>query len=270
MKTRLKKQLAVIMSLLCTVVSVETFSSNTEQYIGNAITYYGDVNIDYDIDVSDVILLQKYLVNQADEEISTYAADMDDSGTINAFDLLYLERLLIYGVYPGENPYEGTTEETTQYPTEEPTYTTTITRPVVTTTTVTTDINDKAKEYALEVVDLVNEQRAVVGVAPVEFNEDLFEIAMIRANELPELFSHTRPNGEKWSVLLKEYNIAWTAAAENIAAGRSTPKAVVNQWIESEGHYANMIGADYSQIGVGFVYIPDSKYRYYWVQIFKD
>ena len=101
------------------------------------------------------------------------------------------------------------------------------------------------------IVELVNEERAKDGVAPVTLNETLTDAAMLRAEEITEQFSHTRPDDTSCFTVLKDYNIGYYACAENIAAGNSTADATMNQWVNSSGHYNNLMNATYTEIGVG-------------------
>jgi uncharacterized protein YkwD len=55
---------------------------------------------------------------------------------------------------------------------------------------------------------------------------------------------------------------------ENIAAGQSTPQAVVNAWMSSAGHCANIMKASYTAIGVGYAFGASSTYGHYWTQNF--
>ncbi len=128
------------------------------------------------------------------------------------------------------------------------------------------DFTDEIKRM----VEMVNEQREAVGAKPVVLNGTLTEAAMLRAEEITELFSHTRPDGNSCFTVLDDYSIGYHSCAENIAAGSPTAEATMNQWVNSSGHYKNMTSTDYSEIGVGVVYDPDSDYGYYWVQLFID
>jgi uncharacterized protein YkwD len=56
----------------------------------------------------------------------------------------------------------------------------------------------------------------------------------------------------------------WTAAEENIAGGHSTADAVFTAWKNSPEHNLKMLDPDLTQIGIGFVYVPGSQFRYYW------
>lgn len=126
-----------------------------------------------------------------------------------------------------------------------------------------------------QMIELTNAERAKKGVAPVTLDEGLTAAAMVRARESASSFSHTRPNKQQWYTILDNFNLTWMSAAENIAggndaAGGSSPEMAMDLWVNSSGHYGNMINAEYSKIGVGCIYIPNSTYGYYWVQIFQN
>lgn len=116
--------------------------------------------------------------------------------------------------------------------------------------------------YATEVLSLVNDERAAYGLKPLTMTQELTNGAMIRAAETAVSFSHTRPNGEQCFTAFE-----WKYyAGENIAAGQRSPKAVVNAWMNSSGHRANILSANFTTIGVGcFEYNG----RLYWAQAFS-
>ncbi|MGN0613355.1 MAG: CAP domain-containing protein [Porcipelethomonas sp.] len=116
---------------------------------------------------------------------------------------------------------------------------------------------------------LVNDERAKAGVPPLSLNPTLVAMADIRAAEAAESFSHTRPDGTSCFTVFDDFNMSYSYCGENLAAGSSTPEGAFRQWIESEGHYENMVDPNYTEIGVGYCYDPDSVYKYHWVQIFR-
>lgn len=126
--------------------------------------------------------------------------------------------------------------------------------------------------YQREVLRLVNIERQKAGVAPLTMdNTALTAAAMKRAEELQKLFEHTRPDGSDCFTVLKEYNVPFPSelsycAGENIAYGQRTPAEVVNAWMNSPGHRANILKDRFSQIGVG--YFKDQQGRANWVQLF--
>ena len=123
--------------------------------------------------------------------------------------------------------------------------------------------------FTNRVIELVNEQRAAHGLGSVSGIENLFSAAQDRAMEIETLFSHTRPNGEKCFTIFDKYNVRYGWAGENIAAGQDTPEAVVNAWMNSPGHRANILNEHFNHLGVG-CHTTNTAYRIYWVQMFTD
>ncbi len=120
------------------------------------------------------------------------------------------------------------------------------------------------EEKAFEVLDLVNEARAEQELDALKMDEGLMEAAMQRAAECAVYYDHTRPNGEScFTVFDDGYLIS---AAENIAAGYSSSSAVMDGWLNSTGHYANIMGEDFTNLGVGCFYQDGV---IYWVQLFS-
>ncbi|MDE5946154.1 MAG: leucine-rich repeat protein [Oscillospiraceae bacterium] len=121
-------------------------------------------------------------------------------------------------------------------------------------------------DFVEQVAYLTNQERAKYGLEPLKVSKALNNVASERANELIQLFSHTRPNGNKWYTVLKENNIPFMSGAENIAAGQSTPEAVVASWMAStKGHRESILDEGNQYIGVG---VSNSDGHYNWVQIF--
>ena len=124
------------------------------------------------------------------------------------------------------------------------------------------------QNYAQAVLDLVNKERVKRGVNPLVLSEDICQKADIRAKELTVLFSHTRPDGRDcFSIFGSKQGKIY--GGENIAAGSSTPEAVVNQWMSSPGHRENILNGKYRYLGVGYAYDGSSEYAHYWVQMFE-
>lgn len=126
-----------------------------------------------------------------------------------------------------------------------------------------------------KMIEMTNAERTKKGIAPLKFDEGLTAAAMVRARESASSFSHTRPNKRSFYTVLDDFNLTWMSAAENIAggnaaAGGSSPQMAMNLWKNSSGHYNNMIDDEYNKIGIGCIYIPNSTYGYYWVQLFSD
>ncbi len=81
-------------------------------------------------------------------------------------------------------------------------------------------------------------------------------------------FSHTGRDGSlPWDRMTREGYI-WRAAGENIAAGYTTTRAVVDGWLKSTGHCTNIMSANFKNVGVGYGYSASSTYKHYWVTDF--
>ena len=118
-----------------------------------------------------------------------------------------------------------------------------------------------------EVYEITNNYRSSVGVSSLTLDSSLVEAASIRAKELSNSFSHTRPNGSSCFTVLSELGISYGTAGENIAAGYSSSQSVMEGWRSSSGHYQNIISSKFKKIGIGVNIINN---QYYWVQIFSN
>ena len=123
---------------------------------------------------------------------------------------------------------------------------------------------------ALEVLSQCNAERQANGIAAHSLDPELTKEAYIRAQEIATLISHTRPDGRKCFTVLDQIGYSYWSAGENIAAGYGNSSAVMNGWMNSPGHRSNILNAGFKRLGVGYVYIPNSEYGYYWVQIFSN
>lgn len=116
-------------------------------------------------------------------------------------------------------------------------------------------------EWEWEVLKLVNKERMAAGLDPVTGFPGLQDAAAIRAAELTQLFSHTRPDGTDCFTVLDELALDHYGAGENIASGYTSPAGVMNGWMNSEGHRANILTESFAHLGVGEI-------NFNWVQMF--
>lgn len=130
-----------------------------------------------------------------------------------------------------------------------------------------TDDPDTAQDSsASQVISLVNLERAAQGLPAMKTNDRLQQAAQARAQEIAQVFSHNRPDGTSCFTVLTEYGVSgFFTAGENIAAGQSTPEQVMNDWMNSSGHRANILNGDFDTIGVGCAKTGSG---IYWVQLF--
>ena len=121
--------------------------------------------------------------------------------------------------------------------------------------------------YIQQIVDLVNAERTKVGLAPLTLDIQLSSAAQIRAEEQYTLFSHSRPNGSSYRTVLDENGISSMGCGENVAYGFRNPQAVMQGWMNSEGHKANILQEKFTHIGIGY-YVGPNGYNY-WSQLFS-
>lgn len=105
-----------------------------------------------------------------------------------------------------------------------------------------------------EALRLTNVERAQEGLQPLSTFEALHAAAQLRAREIGQSFSHTRPNGQSCMTALNDVGLdpyAFTRSGENIAIGYGTPAAVVDGWMHSTGHRMNILTGPFTHLGMG-------------------
>ena len=126
--------------------------------------------------------------------------------------------------------------------------------------------DDNQNAYAKQVVNLVNAEREKAGLPALKIHTKAESAALLRAKEIEKSFSHTRPDGSDFSTALTLAGINFQSAGENIAYGQKTPVSVMNDWMNSSGHRANILNANFTSIAVG--HYQNSAGVDYWVQLF--
>lgn len=124
-----------------------------------------------------------------------------------------------------------------------------------------------ASTEVADVLALVNSERAAAGLSALTLDSKLCALADIRAKEIVMSFSHTRPNGTSCFTVFKENGVSYRYAGENLAYGQTSAKSVMNGWMNSSGHRANILGKNFGKIGIS-CYIANG--RKYWVQLFTN
>lgn len=114
------------------------------------------------------------------------------------------------------------------------------------------------------VAALVNAERAKYGLAALTLDETLCGYARVKSQDMHDqgYFSHTSPTYGSPFDMMRSFGVSYRSAGENIAMGYSTPEAVVAAWMNSEGHRANILSANYTTLGVG--YVEDGGYWTQW------
>lgn len=128
--------------------------------------------------------------------------------------------------------------------------------------------------FITRVLELTNQFRSQNGRAPLKLNIELNATAQGHSEDMArqDYFSHTGKDGSQPWDRAKVIGYEARAVGENIAAGHTTPEAVVEGWKNSPGHRANLLNENYTELGVGYFYLqPDTgsvNYGTYWTQMF--
>ncbi len=127
---------------------------------------------------------------------------------------------------------------------------------------------DDIKAQENEVIRLVNIERSKRGLQPLKNNWELSRVARYKSQDMADkgYFSHTSPAYGSPFRMMENFGIRFSAAGENIAYGQRTPQEVVNGWMNSPGHRANILSSVYNEIGVGLAVNKNG--RKYWTQMF--
>ncbi len=127
---------------------------------------------------------------------------------------------------------------------------------------------DAVKSIEAEVIRLTNAERAKYGLKALTANWELSRVARYKSEDMRDnhYFSHTSPVYGGPFQMMSDFGIQYSAAGENIAKGYSTAAAVVQGWMNSPGHRANILNAGFTQIGVGTA--TDNSGTRYWTQMF--
>lgn len=235
---KLKQIIAVILSAAA-VISTAMVSVSAQDLQGY------DLNGDGKFDVVDVTYLQINISGDGqltDEQ--KIIADYNNDGKIDVQDVTTAQML----ISSGDTPTAPTTQPTTAQPTTKPVSQASYNR-----------------EFADKVIELINAERAKEDIPALQKDTTITNAADTRAKETVTIFSHQRPNETSWITALIENNVFFSAAAENIAKGQTTPAQVVKAWMESPSHRQNIMNSNYNKIGVS-CYVDNNVY--YWEQLF--
>ena len=120
-----------------------------------------------------------------------------------------------------------------------------------------------------EIIRLVNQERANQGIPALEEDWEVSRVARFKSQDMidNDKFFHNSPVYGSPFQMLRSFGIRFTAAAENIAYGQRTAQQVMNTWMASSSHRANILNRNYNKIGVGVARDPSSG-QLYFTQIF--
>lgn len=125
--------------------------------------------------------------------------------------------------------------------------------------------NDADLSFENEVISLVNQIRKDNGLKPLTADWELSRVARFKSQDMRDkgYFSHNSPTYGTPFKMIRDFGLNFKTAGENIARGQRTPQAVVDAWMNSSGHRANILKSTYTKIGVGYI-----SNGHYWTQMF--
>ena len=108
--------------------------------------------------------------------------------------------------------------------------------------------------FAQQVLTLVNRERTANGLSALRLDDTLSRYAAVKSQDMHDngYFSHTSPTYGSPFDMMKSFGITYNSAGENIAMGYSSPEAVMTAWMNSAGHRANILSANFTTLGVGY------------------
>lgn len=120
-----------------------------------------------------------------------------------------------------------------------------------------------------KVIQLVNQERLIEGLRPLQYNDRLYSSARNHSRDmaLANYYSHDSRNGRKFFERIFASGYPVSKCGENIAHGFSTPEEVFEGWMNSPDHRVNIMNAEFTEIGVGYA-SNDTTHREYWTQDF--
>jgi uncharacterized YkwD family protein len=128
-----------------------------------------------------------------------------------------------------------------------------------------TQQNSALSQFEQQVVELTNQERANNGLQPLQIDESLSDVAREKSRDMAGngYFDHNSPSYGSPFDMMKSFGISYSTAGENIAKGQRSPQEVVQAWMDSPGHRANILNGNFTHIGVGHV-----EQGNHWTQMF--
>ena len=122
----------------------------------------------------------------------------------------------------------------------------------------------------LELLNLINKTRRQQGLKALTFSSNLTTAAQNHVQDLIDnnTLGHDGSDGSSVADRVLATGYDYSSVGENVAAGREAPEQVFQQWMDSPGHRDNMLAADYSEVGIGYILdVAGTTYDHYWVLV---
>ncbi|MGM0401773.1 MAG: CAP domain-containing protein, partial [Chloroflexota bacterium] len=126
-----------------------------------------------------------------------------------------------------------------------------------------------SSDFEQRVIELTNQERVKRGLAPLETSPALMDAARAHSEDMAcnDFLDHIGSDGSDPGERISRAGYHWWTYGENVAGGYSTPEDVVNGWMDSDDHRANILNPDYCHIGVGYAYEANATFGHYWTQV---
>jgi len=128
-------------------------------------------------------------------------------------------------------------------------------------------MSDAERAFAMEVLALVNVERAKVPVPALQWDEPAAAVAFGHSVDMDQrsFFSHNNPSGQDPGARMAAAGMTGFGAwGENIARGQRTPASVMSDWMGSQGHRENILRSYFTHLGIGVHSTSDI----WWTQLF--
>lgn len=174
-----------------------------------------------------------------------------------------------------EQAPSGSTPSQAAAPATSPAESTATTAPTTAAAGLPADKTCAIPDFQQQILTLINQARASArscggtsypAVAAVGWNSKLFDAAAAHAFDMASnnYFSHDSKDGRSFSDRITAAGYTWSAAGENIAAGYSNVEGVMQGWLDSPGHCANIMSGNFTEVAVSCVRNDNAAYRHYW------
>lgn len=217
--------------------NVTAYYNESQININAKIGLRGDVVSDGKLDLQDVVCIARFIINDYtfDSSFHEFIGDYNGDGEVRLIDAVEISQEILKNVINDQN----------------------------------IESDNKNKEIN-EVLKLVNKERTAAGLKSLTLDNSVCKAAQKRAVEISTKnnFSHTRPDGRSCETVLDDMKISYSHWGENLAVGQTTPKEVVDAWMNSEGHRKNILNPNFTKIGIGYYYNSSTQYKYHWSQMF--
>ena len=129
---------------------------------------------------------------------------------------------------------------------------------------------EQDRSFEAQVIALMNVEREKYGMAALSEQSQITLAARQHSEDMAcnGFFDHVSPTTNTIIERAEAVGYEYILIGENIAAGYLMPEEVVQAWMDSESHRENILNPEYTQVGVGYVFLPGSDYGSYWTAVY--